>query len=97
MHKPRFVNVHASTITWAYGVESAYPFDSAVQDCVLTGIHRGDHAEAFVLRLGGEQFNGNRRLFLALSTDAGVPPLEAGRIDAERIEPIDPIYFAAQR
>ena len=99
MHKPRFSDVFVRTITWAYGVEESYPFDSGVKTCVLTGLHRGHDTEAFALRLDGESMWPDRPmqpLFLALSCASGVPPFSAGAFGPHDVQPIDPITFAVQ-
>ena len=94
-YPPRLDQVHLRAITWAYGVEQDFQFNTDNQECVLTGLHRTGQHEAFTVQLDGESFRPDgSRLFLALSTAAGLPPVAAGQIVSDDVEWFDePIHL----
>lgn len=97
VHRPQFYNTFALSLTWAYGVDLTYPFDTEMTDCTLYGLHTGRTAQSFLASFAGDPLRPDgRMLFLTLSTDEGVPPLHAGEIDLARVELIDPVLFGTQ-
>lgn len=96
-HPPRLQRIYLQSITWAYGVADDFPFDPAMTDCVLYGIHRCDRHEAFLVSLGGKSYRPDGSLLhLTLSTASGVRPAEAGQIDPGAVERISPELFGTQ-
>lgn len=98
LYKPRFTNILARSITWAYGVPADFAFDASNQVVTLEGFHRAPHHEAFVARIGtaDRQHDGLKPLHLTYSLDHGIEPAQAGDMRIDQIEWIPHISFTAK-
>jgi hypothetical protein len=98
LYKPRFTQVLARSITWAYDVPADFAFDRSNQEVTIDAIHHGDQHEAFIARLGtaDRQHDGLKSLHLTLSIAHGIKPVQAGDIRIDRLEWIPHIRFTSK-
>jgi hypothetical protein len=103
IYKPKFPNVYANGITYAYKSPADYSFPQGLLDVEVVGHHmiEGRH-EALVVKVGpmGLAQRPDGKLFhITLSCADGVPPAEAGDInrDLKRLQqPAKPLRFQVQ-
>lgn len=98
MFTPKFGQVFCKSMTWAYRVTDEFEFPTQVVDAKVYGIHQADRHEALLVGLGGDLLRPDgKRLFLTLSTDQGVEPVEAGNILDRNIRRFDEkVVFSTQ-